>query len=371
MQSTWGWPWSQEEQQWMDAGAPMEANKDTYTKVEMHLNEEVVASKFRILPVSQHPRMVCLRVELLGCKLDQDEDEEKQIFLGENKEDEEEKEDGEIEYDDEAVNWEEGYEVKAEHEKTEDMTQVLKRIDTGHFVVDSDSESGDILEDEKPQQYLFEEETFQEEKTMKEEKEEVKKRPQPMWMDAEYMGVAVGVLVTVILVLIVVIVFILYKNATTPPAPAGEYLREKMGESERWEGEWGSSRPPVVEEVYTECSPPTHHSNTPLLTASPPSLPYVYSRTPLSATSSPRTPLSHYRTTGGPPALPSKPPIYGGMTRGYPRTSLPTRGLPPVSSRCLLTGSRGSHHHLQPSHYATADLIYSGTGGRREGGHFL
>ena len=66
--------WSQEEQQWMDAGAPMEANKDTYTKVEMHLDEEVVASKFRILPVSQHPRMVCLRVELLGCKLDEDEE---------------------------------------------------------------------------------------------------------------------------------------------------------------------------------------------------------------------------------------------------------------------------------------------------------
>ena len=211
------------------------------------------------------------------------------------------------------------------------------------------------------------------------EKEEVRRRPQPVWMDAEYMGVAVGVLVTVILVLIVVIVFILYKNATSPPAPAGEYLREKMGESERWEGEWGVSRPPVVEEVYTECSPPTHHSNTPLLTASPPSLPYVYSRTPtrtpLSATSSPRTPLSHYRTTGGPPALPSKPPIYGGVASGgYLRSSLPSRGLPPVASRGLLTGSSFGSHHLQAahSHYATADLIYSGTGGRREGpGHFL
>merc|ERR1719266_2611861 len=81
--------WSEEEQQWMDAGAPMEANKDTYSKVEMQLEEEVIASKLRILPVSQHPRMVCLRVELLGCKLDEEEDEE--ISL---KRDEEEEEDG-------------------------------------------------------------------------------------------------------------------------------------------------------------------------------------------------------------------------------------------------------------------------------------
>ena len=362
--------WSEEEQQWINAGAPMAANKDTYTKVEMQLEEEVVASKLRILPVSQHPRMVCLRVELLGCWLD---DQVEVTAL-----EEEEEENGQIEYDEEEVEWEEDYEVRGGQEETEDMSQVLKRVDNGHFVVGGDSESGDILTEEKPQQYLFEEEKLQEEETVM-EKEEVRRRPQPVWMDAEYMGVAVGVLVTVILVLIVVIVFILYKNATSPPAPAGEYLREKMGESERWEGEWGVSRPPVVEEVYTECSPPTHHSNTPLLTASPPSLPYVYSRTPtrtpLSATSSPRTPLSHYRTTGGPPALPSKPPIYGGVASGgYLRSSLPSRGLPPVSSRSLLTGSSFGSHHLQAahSHYATADLIYSGTGGRREGpGHFL
>merc|ERR1740123_1642818 len=173
--------WSEEEQQWMNAGAPMAANKDTYTKVEMQLEEEVVASKLRILPVSQHPRMVCLRVELLGCSLDE-EDEEKQIFLGGDEKEE-------IEYEEEAVSWEEDYEVKGGDEETEeDMTQVLKRVDTGHFVVDSDSESGDILSEEKPQQYLFEEEKFQDEETMKEEeKEEVWRRPQPVWMDAEYM----------------------------------------------------------------------------------------------------------------------------------------------------------------------------------------
>ena len=67
--------WSDVQQRWVDAGAPMEANKDTYSKVEMRLEQEVQASKLRIIPVSQHPRMVCLRVELLGCSLDNDEDE--------------------------------------------------------------------------------------------------------------------------------------------------------------------------------------------------------------------------------------------------------------------------------------------------------
>jgi len=377
--------WSDDQQRWVDAGAPMEANKDTYSKVEMRLEQEVQASKLRIIPVSQHPRMVCLRVELLGCWVE--EDQEKQLLLDQG----EDEYDEEIDYEgSEEVEWGEDYQVREEQEEEdgrEDMTQVLKRVDTSHFVANSGSELGDILSQEKPQQYVVEEEKLLEKDTVKkeevEEKEEVKRRAQPVWMDAEYMGVAVGVLVTVILVLIVVIVFILYKNATSPPAPAGEYLREKMGETERWEGEWSTGLKlgqVVVEEVYTECSPPTHHSNTPLLTASPPTLPYVYSRTPtrppLSATSSPRTPLSHYRTAAGsPPVLSTKPPIYGGMTSGgYLRTSLPsTRGhLPPISThRGLLTTS--SQHQLQPtSHYATADLIYSGTGGRNgAGGHFL
>ena len=43
------------------------ANKDTHSKVEMALEEPVITRMVRILPVSKHPRMVCLRVELLGC----------------------------------------------------------------------------------------------------------------------------------------------------------------------------------------------------------------------------------------------------------------------------------------------------------------
>jgi discoidin domain receptor family protein 2 len=55
--------------------AVLEANRDTHSKVLISLKAEVdggqsqgiVASKLRIIPVSSHPRTVCLRVGLLGC----------------------------------------------------------------------------------------------------------------------------------------------------------------------------------------------------------------------------------------------------------------------------------------------------------------
>ena len=43
-------------------------NRDTYTEVETELNPPVVASRVRIVPFSYHPRTVCMRVELKGCK---------------------------------------------------------------------------------------------------------------------------------------------------------------------------------------------------------------------------------------------------------------------------------------------------------------
>ena len=45
------------------------ANSDTHSKVEILLEEFVMTKMVRIVPVSKHPRMVCLRVELLGCEL--------------------------------------------------------------------------------------------------------------------------------------------------------------------------------------------------------------------------------------------------------------------------------------------------------------
>ena len=46
-----------------------EANTDTFSKVEI-LVERVVTTAVRVFPVSKHPRMVCLRVEILGCDID-------------------------------------------------------------------------------------------------------------------------------------------------------------------------------------------------------------------------------------------------------------------------------------------------------------
>ena len=45
----------------------IKANKDTQTKVEIVLEKPVLTRLVRIVPVSKHPRMVCMRVELLGC----------------------------------------------------------------------------------------------------------------------------------------------------------------------------------------------------------------------------------------------------------------------------------------------------------------
>ena len=45
------------------------ANSDTHSKVEIIFEESVITSMVRIVPVSKHPRMVCLRVELLGCQI--------------------------------------------------------------------------------------------------------------------------------------------------------------------------------------------------------------------------------------------------------------------------------------------------------------
>jgi discoidin domain receptor family protein 2 len=52
-------------------GAVLQANRDTNSKVMVELAEAsgrlLTASKVRIIPVSPHPRTVCLRVGLLGC----------------------------------------------------------------------------------------------------------------------------------------------------------------------------------------------------------------------------------------------------------------------------------------------------------------
>merc|ERR1711971_1002899 len=45
----------------------LEGNKNTFSESKILLYSTIVASKIRIIPYSQHPRTVCMRVELLGC----------------------------------------------------------------------------------------------------------------------------------------------------------------------------------------------------------------------------------------------------------------------------------------------------------------
>ena len=47
------------------------ANTDTYSIVKIQLKQPVETSLIRIIPRSQHPRAVCLRLELHGCDVDQ------------------------------------------------------------------------------------------------------------------------------------------------------------------------------------------------------------------------------------------------------------------------------------------------------------
>ena len=67
--------WGGEDEGWQEVkdkktgSLVIRANSDTHSKVEIILKEPVITSMVRIVPVSKHPRMVCLRVELLGCQI--------------------------------------------------------------------------------------------------------------------------------------------------------------------------------------------------------------------------------------------------------------------------------------------------------------
>ena len=61
------WVWREAGQEWEEVVGGAAANRDTYSKVEVLLGRAELTSRVRVAPVSSHPRMVCLRVELLGC----------------------------------------------------------------------------------------------------------------------------------------------------------------------------------------------------------------------------------------------------------------------------------------------------------------
>ena len=47
----------------------IKANTDTFSKEKILLEKGVRTTRLRIMPISDHPRMICLRVEILGCQL--------------------------------------------------------------------------------------------------------------------------------------------------------------------------------------------------------------------------------------------------------------------------------------------------------------
>ena len=60
---------------WVVEGQTRQANTDTFTPVLLRLGGQedslgVVTDKIRVVPVTQHPRTVCLRLELCGCHLE-------------------------------------------------------------------------------------------------------------------------------------------------------------------------------------------------------------------------------------------------------------------------------------------------------------
>ena len=59
--------WVEETNNWVELGGPRPANSDTYTAVELSLGA-IATPRLRVLPVSAHPRTVCLRLEVLGCQ---------------------------------------------------------------------------------------------------------------------------------------------------------------------------------------------------------------------------------------------------------------------------------------------------------------
>jgi len=50
-----------------DGEKVLEANKNTFSESKQVLSSAIVASKVRIIPYSQYPRTVCMRIELEGC----------------------------------------------------------------------------------------------------------------------------------------------------------------------------------------------------------------------------------------------------------------------------------------------------------------
>ena len=52
---------------WLSQFQILPGNSNTYAGANNTLNPAIFASKIRLIPYSDHPRTVCLRIELVGC----------------------------------------------------------------------------------------------------------------------------------------------------------------------------------------------------------------------------------------------------------------------------------------------------------------
>ena len=64
--------YDQEREQYVTTSDIYPANTDTYSLVTISLSQALETERIRVIPVSDHPRAVCLRLELYGCQIDQD-----------------------------------------------------------------------------------------------------------------------------------------------------------------------------------------------------------------------------------------------------------------------------------------------------------
>jgi hypothetical protein len=309
--------WSRPEGRWREAGGPMAANSDTYTRAEVELGEGVVTTRVRVLPVSKHPRMVCLRLELLGCW-----QEEGDSALSEG----------------DSVRGEKGW----------------------------DGEEGDLVED--PVRDLVRDPGPGEDQRGPPELEPPSKADTSSWLDTEYMGMAVGALVTVILILVAVIAFILYKNgrAGLEVDRAAEGKGAEGVESSEWSMVYGTARwPGRREEIYSDVSSGTCHSS-PLL--------------PGAGWSPPRQ-AARLVSEQGPPCGPHWAVGQGASLRWAtgegPRHYVAT-GEEGAGHYAATVGEGSSHYTATigegSSHYAATDLIHfrpPGGGARLPLGHHL
>ena len=78
--------WSQ--QSWVQDGDKKLANVDTFTPVLIKMSSGVVTDKIRVIPVTEYPRTVCIRLELCGCDISYEEVERDTLEMFEDVHDE-------------------------------------------------------------------------------------------------------------------------------------------------------------------------------------------------------------------------------------------------------------------------------------------